>query len=483
MASPSTSSVLRSQWVNPSDLMSLFLLIGSDVVQQAIAQLVGYKLNLPGIRQYGIPITPVALSFGWVAYAFSNLVNVVGDMKLMPTDYQPSVVVNCATGFQRGNRSWILNRLLLDHEIKCDVQTRMDMETKGREFIRDSIRVDIFQLGPVSSPKLDYIWWLGWAVIIVQLGIAIIPWALYGDWGTLLVTLSGNLLIAVTCALPQWGEEKWPNATMSHEGVFCLTRGNGHPYIMVLVGAPRSWDIEKLATGYSPPRKETRWVSTTVAILWTCLLISLSGLKDNTLFYMGIGVIGMLHNIWAAGATRSSSAFNIHMTNYARVATIIGKRELYKDDRHADIDPDRRTKELADIAQRAFPQKDIASKNNAAVTVVPGDASSASTEHVMSDRREPVSISNTDRIEHQKYIVGDGVHGALMELEKRVPTAGLAMVQLFFPGGLKYNDAAIREDGHKKFWKTAYDTKSIRKKADEKSRKEERGEVLGPFEP
>ncbi|KAI1090544.1 hypothetical protein F5B19DRAFT_504004 [Rostrohypoxylon terebratum] len=473
-----TSSVLRSQWVNPSDLMSLFLLIGSDVVQQAIAQLVGYELHLPGMRQYGIPITPVALSFGWVAYAFSNLVNVVGDMKLLPTDYQPSIVVNCATGFQRGNRSWILNRLLSDHEIKCDAQTRKDIETKGEKFTRDSIRIDIFQLEKDIGPRLDYVWWLGWVAIIIQLGVAIIPWVLYGDYGTLLVTLGGNLLIAVTCALPQWKEEKWPNAKMFNEGVFCLTRGNGHPYIMVFVGAPGSWDIEKLATGYSPPRKETRWVSFTLAILWTCLLISLSGLQENTLYYMCIGVIGMLHNILAAGATRSSSALNVYMTSYAPVATIIGKRDLYKDDQDAYIDPDERTKELEDIAEQASHGEGVASKNRATATISTRASSSTSEEQW----QESNPISNVERTEEgpSERVVGDGVHGALMELEKWVPTAGLAMVQIFFPGGLRYNEAAIRESGHKKFWSTAYATKSIRKVSDEKRRKEKREEVSVP---
>ncbi|XDG04815.1 hypothetical protein ABKA04_004430 [Annulohypoxylon sp. FPYF3050] len=475
MANPSTSSILRNQWVNPSDLMSLFLLIGSDVVQQAIAQLVGYRLRLPGMRKYGIPITPVALSFGWVAYAFSNLVNVAGDMKMMPTNYQPSIVVNCVNGFQRGNRSWILNRLLLDHEIKCEAQTRMAIETKGREFKRDSVRIDIFQLGQPSGPELDCIWWTGWAVIILQLAVAIIPWILYGDWGTFLVTLGGNVLVAVTCALPQWEEEKWPkNKVLSRESVFCLTRGNGHPYIMVFIGGPGSWDLEKLATGYSSPRRETRWVSATLAIFWTCLLVSLSGLKDNTLWYMGIGVIGMLHNIVAAGVTRSPGTLNLPMTNYARVATIIGKREVELDNPLVEIDSNQKTRGSESIADYESCDEKITPTNSVATTVVSGELSPLLKEHDLPDWLGP------DRTKPTEYYVDDGVHGALMELEKWVPTAGLAMVQMFFPSGLKYNGAAIRERDHKKFWKAAYKSKNIRKAEAEKKRKEEREQKRVP---
>ncbi|RYO97401.1 hypothetical protein DL765_011245 [Monosporascus sp. GIB2] len=44
----STAEELQSQWANPGDILSLLLLIGGDIVQKAIAQLVGYKVRLPG---------------------------------------------------------------------------------------------------------------------------------------------------------------------------------------------------------------------------------------------------------------------------------------------------------------------------------------------------------------------------------------------------------------------------------------------------
>jgi hypothetical protein len=60
------SGVLAAQWSNPSDILSILLLLGPDVVQRAVAQ------------QAGRVITPVAFSFGWVAYAVSALLSAFG---------------------------------------------------------------------------------------------------------------------------------------------------------------------------------------------------------------------------------------------------------------------------------------------------------------------------------------------------------------------------------------------------------------------
>jgi hypothetical protein len=55
-----TASNFRAQWVNPSDLFSILLIIGGDVI--AIAQ----------AAPSGGPINPVTFSFGWVSYAISR---------------------------------------------------------------------------------------------------------------------------------------------------------------------------------------------------------------------------------------------------------------------------------------------------------------------------------------------------------------------------------------------------------------------------
>lgn len=71
-----------------------------QIVQTAIASLVGHKLRFPGWKNPTISIAPVAFSFGWVAYGFLNLIEAVGDMQLMPATNYRTLCINCANAFQ-----------------------------------------------------------------------------------------------------------------------------------------------------------------------------------------------------------------------------------------------------------------------------------------------------------------------------------------------------------------------------------------------
>lgn len=470
-----TANELQSQWSNPSDILSLLLLIGSDIVQKAIAQLTGFMFSVPGTRGTGISINPVALSFGWVAYAFSNLLAAAGDMRLMPASDCPSVVVTCSNGFVRENRSWVLGRLLRDHETRCGINPRLKAEG-GRE---ESIRIDIFHLGPVSSPALDLAWWLGLATLLIQLGIALVPWVLDGDWAVMMITLCGNLLVIITCAMPQWEDEKWAGRRLERGDITCLTRGNGHLHIMVFIGMPGSWALETLATSIVIPRPETRWVSLLLAVLWTCLLISISGLEDNTWFLVAIGGIGMLQNVFAAGTTRAPSASRIPITKFSRAPTIIGRRGACPDVDDSDINLEKDIEEVKDVLASS-------GLNTAASLAKPPKMPKWL--HTMSKedgvpgwleplKPEPPGDAGPSR-ETSDTIYAVGVHGALMELEKWVPTAGLAMVPIFFPTSLRYEDERIRNQVHKRFWRRAYSTQSVRKRAEAKRRAEERRSLV-----
>lgn len=72
---------LEAQWRNPGDILSVLLLVGPDVIKLAIAQLSGRF------------ITPVAFSFGWVAYAPAALLSSLGGAK--PTLLFISLVQFC----------------------------------------------------------------------------------------------------------------------------------------------------------------------------------------------------------------------------------------------------------------------------------------------------------------------------------------------------------------------------------------------------
>ncbi|KAL8831330.1 MAG: hypothetical protein Q9191_000917 [Dirinaria sp. TL-2023a] len=453
---------LRHQWADPGDILSLLLLIGGDIVQKAIAQLVGCEVRVPG-SSTRLSITPVAFSFGWVAYSFSNILTAFGEMRLMPSTDCPSLLVNCSNGFVRENRSWILGRLLRDHELKCAIDSRgKDQGGKG-----ESIRIDIFSLGPVSFPDRDFVWWLGWVVIAIQIMVSILPWILHGVRDIMTITICGNLLAVLTGAMPQWAQEKWPTAKLDRDKITCLTRGNGYQHIMVFIGSSGSWNLEILATGGSHPRPETRWMLLILAGLWTCLLVSVAGIKSNTWFLMGIGGIGMLQNLLAAAKPRSPATANVHTTRYSRAAIIIGLRDSRNNSPGAEEDPVKAEESLAAVVAWISRPKQAAA-STAHPPSMPQWLASMSKEDGTPVWLQPIKPERGAQVTYSA-----GVHGALIELEKWIPTAGLAMVQVFFPHGLVYNDPAIRDNVHKRFWKKAYSTRSVRKEAERQRRSEE----------
>ncbi|OBS23302.1 hypothetical protein FPOA_03851 [Fusarium poae] len=486
---------IGSQWANPGDILSILLLIGSDIVQAAITQLVGYRIRIPGTKTH-IPITPVAFSFGWATYSFTNLLAAVGSMKLVPETDCPSIVVNCSNGFVRHNRSWVLGRILRDHEIHNSVDPRPISEG-GRA---ESIRIDIFHLNPALGPQCDLIWWFGWATLLIQLIIVILPGILYNDWVVLVVALAGMTLVAITCSLPQWIEEKWGTPSFSNGGkVTCLTKGNGHLHLMVFIASAGSWDLERLATYTPVPRTETRWISVILSMLWVCLLISISGLKRHTWFLIAAGGLGMLQNVSAAGISRHPTSSNFHLTKFSHAPTIIGRRECYKDDPSPEVNLEEDIQGFSDVqlwvsqgsdrtshrAQRerapmpswvsSMAEEDGAPKWLATLKPTLTDRITDTRPKSLPSSLKTLNPFTSRKSDQDKIIYASGVQGALVELEKWVPKAGLSMLPIFFPGGgLQFHDDDIRGNKFKKFWKRAYHTRTIRKRAEEKRRSEEK---------
>lgn len=491
-----TEGDLREQWGNPRDILSLLLLLGGDIVQKAIAQLVGYQVRPFGQRGPAVSIAPVAFSFGWVAYGFSSLLAAFGDMALMPTCDYPCLLVSCAEGFARENRSWALGRLLRDHEIRHRVDPR-PVEEGGRA---ESLRIDVFELSPAGAPDLDFVWLLGWVTLLIQIAIAIVPWAVYGDWSIALVTFAGSFLALVTCAMPQWIQEKWTARRVEGHKVTCLTRGNGSQHIMVIIANPGAWNLSDLASSMPSPRPETRGTTLGLMFMWTCLLISVSGISNHTWYLVCIGAIGMLQNLFAAGSPRSPAASNFHLQISSRTPTIVGVRRQYKDEVDAEVDLKETENGLADLAlwtsgssQRSTQNRvgekteqcrsmprwiESMSKDDGvpswlepihpSAVAVDSDAPRPSASKFLSYNRKS-SFENQPTNKAMVRVEG-GVHGALIELEKWVPEAGLAMLEVFFPQGLGYSDEAVRDNVHKRFWRQAYHTKSSRQKAETRRR-------------
>ncbi|KAJ9643884.1 hypothetical protein H2199_003750 [Coniosporium tulheliwenetii] len=313
------SGEFSDQWKNPSDVFSVLLILGGDVVGRALAQLAGS------------PVTPVAFSFGWVAYAVTAVVSAIGENKLMPLPDCACKVINGRTGYVRDNSSWIIGRIVRDFEswmddgkrdgrIRTHLRGMLDQrwekdklaaENKkagsGKDVARPSqagLCVSIYKADRARPgyPGYDLVYFIGFATTVFQLGIAAIPCGMFGDWGIFLVTTSGILLSFATGSISQWSKEKWACRRNSGKTVI-LTRGNGSQHAVVIIGDGKGLDLEDLAAGPTnvdvSASYTTRIAVTLLAAFWILLLITAAGIKQNTWFLLAIGGIGILQNIFA----------------------------------------------------------------------------------------------------------------------------------------------------------------------------------------
>ncbi|KAL8722715.1 MAG: hypothetical protein Q9225_000827 [Loekoesia sp. 1 TL-2023] len=305
-----TSVSLRSQWSNPSDILSLLLLIGGDVIRIALAQQTGDTFP-----------TPVVFSFGWVAYAFTAILSAVSNDRLMPGAPDTSVVVS-STGFghPRANLSWILGRLVRDFESYWMPDfVRRDLEDMLREIGKPKagLCVTVFEASSdavAGVPKRDIYWYSGYLVAMLQLVIAIIPWAIWDEWEVFVVTAAGTLLAFAMGSLPRWREERW-NCRRATRKNFTLSRGNGSQNVLVILGEGRGLDLEDLA-GFVEGVRPLGWkrlLIAFIAVLWMVLLITVSGIKQHTWFLVAVGTVGMVHTIIITGAPRKPEWFGVHL--------------------------------------------------------------------------------------------------------------------------------------------------------------------------
>ncbi|KAF7921446.1 hypothetical protein EAE99_007754 [Botrytis elliptica] len=325
-----TADYFASQWVDPSDIFSVLLLLGPEIVQQAVAQLAGRA------------ITPVAFSFGWVAYSAKALLSMIGDGRLMPeTDMLNTLVIGADSKHVRTASSWILGRLLRDLDDRYDkemegeeshvppsqsVSARPGFTEKEKGISHqqgkpwEALRISVYQVINQDGhnhgvPHCDWVWYSGFVVILGQLVIAMLPWVLYGQWGTFLITAYGNFLALLSGSLPQWRKEKW-SCPRNGGATVTLTQGNGSRHAVVILGEKKAGlDLEILARGTrtSAPSRVTRLAAALLAIQWIGLLITADGLAIDTWYLLGIGALGSIQNVIAAGARRSPSALGVHI--------------------------------------------------------------------------------------------------------------------------------------------------------------------------
>ncbi|PKS13380.1 hypothetical protein jhhlp_000151 [Lomentospora prolificans] len=331
-----TIQSFTDQWTNPSEVTTVLMVIGGDIVQKALAQSAGTWFS------------PVCFSFGWVMYAFVALVNVVGDGRLLPRPDYPAKVFNLKSGYVRENQHWVIGRLVRDSEA-----------TMSREYPlhNEGIRICVYEAeknNNKASYTLGVTHYISLGVMICQLLIAAVPLILDKEWGILLITAVGTILALWHGALPQWVAEKMPNRQHAST-IYALTAGNGHKDIMVIKGKGNCLNLEELATPDTPRnggpwekfwkplskpsvdheglvrfrktgtmlRQTTEfwgqprgfWVTkvTTIvqSVLWLVLLVCVSAIRTNTWFLMAVGGLGMFQNAILAAVERKPSEWNL----------------------------------------------------------------------------------------------------------------------------------------------------------------------------
>ena len=350
---PSTAAALAAQWGNPTDISTILMAIGGDVVQKALAQGAGLRC-----------FTPVCFSFGWVSYAFIALVHVIGDGRLLPPPDHPAKVLNLRSGYVRENRSWVVGRLLRDLEARVAREDRLGGD-------HCALRITVYDALENQSGGLTRFSWTGnhfaaLAIIAAQFGLAVGPIVLYGEWDIMMIIAVGTFLAQMAGSLPQWRAEKLPNRQNRKE-VYALTQGNGSREVVVIRGNGQCLDLEELAALTNPrggklwekftgdnlltapqfkgarglensPRTDpelhksrksyglplgfwlTRIVVTVQSILWLLLLVNVSTPRESNWFLLGIGAIGMFQNGVSAGSERDPKHRNlpVHKVNTIR---------------------------------------------------------------------------------------------------------------------------------------------------------------------
>lgn len=234
----------------------------------------------------------------------------------MPESEQSLTVIDTNSGHGRETRNWVLGRFLrdfndrLDEEMKdeqphisSDASDKEKQESaddgkgdgigkgkrkaKGQPF--EGLRVTVFEVEDMPPtdhgvPTLDWVWYSGFVVIFVQLGIAAVPWGVNGQWDTFLVTAAGNLFALISSSLPQWRKEKWA-CPRNGGDTATITEGNGSRSAIVIRGKKGvGLKFEVLARGSRVARATllTRIATPILGVLWILLLITVAGMKQNT---------------------------------------------------------------------------------------------------------------------------------------------------------------------------------------------------------
>ena len=331
MNSTTAASQIAAQWANPSDIFSLLLLVGGDVIQKSLAQFHAYRVR------------PVAFSFGWVAYAFTALLAAVARLKVMPDPDCPAILIDCRQQQRIENQSWLLGRLLRAHHswkslggteessspemgregpVSASASDKFrgtaDNTTHGRKgltvYVYETVAEDKRKPG---VPRNDLAYYSGFAVTLVQLGIAAIPIGLYLEWEIFAITAAGSLLAYANGYL--FSLSQGTPRKLSTKTSYVLVQPGTSEAVVIKMN-PDDMRLDDLANIEGGAAATTVLGSAILLVLWASLLITVSGLKNHTWFIVAVGATGMLQNILIAGTPRAPDTMGIHLRSDDKIS-------------------------------------------------------------------------------------------------------------------------------------------------------------------
>ena len=186
--------------------------------------------------------------------------------------------------------------------------------------------VAVYQADNPSRTYRDHLYYAGFAMILLQLGIAAIPLGIFGDWSIFLITVSGITLSFTTCSIPQWKREKWGCRGHTKKNIV-LTGGNGSQFAILILGDGKGLDLEDLSAGRGSQMNPLCQLQITIlAVLWIVLLITATAVKQHTWFLFGVCAIGIFQNIYVAVTWRTPEAYGVPL----KFREVIGKATVMK---------------------------------------------------------------------------------------------------------------------------------------------------------
>lgn len=262
------------------------------------------------------------------------LLSSVGQNHLMRTEPDCRCrVINGKSGYSIDNTSWVLGRVMrdfshrmsplakqkLDHVLDLKWTELRDADGDAEKPSRAGLIVTIYQPRTNRSagyPQRDLVYWSDILAVMVQLAIAAIPCALYGDWAIIMITAVGTALALWTGLLQQWGKEKWACRPFSND-THVLTRGNGFQHAIVILGNGHGLNLEDLAMGQQNAERSIPVLTCATILLfvasWVMLLVCAAGVRESTWYLLGVGAVGNLQNAFAAGWYRRPESFGIYL--------------------------------------------------------------------------------------------------------------------------------------------------------------------------